>query len=99
MLEVAHVERKTARFQNLNGFEKTECVGFFFFGQVAPAFIRKTFAALVSNGKVYKTGAIDCRTFRTRQTFKTAQWLKLSTIPPLFYIQGYGAFLLCKTNL
>jgi hypothetical protein len=36
--------------------------------------------------------------FAHQQTNKTAQWFKLSTIPPLFYIQGYGAFLLCKTN-
>jgi hypothetical protein len=32
--------------------------------------------------------------FAHRQTNKAAQWLKSSTIPPLFHIQGYGAFLL-----
>ena len=41
-----------------------------------------------------KSAAIDCRTFRIPINFKNCTVVKIDTKPPLFYMQGYGAFLL-----
>ena len=39
-----------------------------------------------------KSVAIDCRTFRIPINFKNCTVVQIDTKPPLFYIQGYGAF-------
>ncbi len=51
-----------------------------------------------------KSVAIDCRTFRIPINFKNCTVVQIDIKPPLFYIQGYGAFLLwnlknCKKSI
>ena len=42
--------------------------------------------------------AIDCRTFRIPTNFQDCTVVKIDTKPPLFYIQGYGAFIIMITK-